>query len=72
VYVETGIVAAVRGWNHERLTIDHEANMTEKTFVENAVHGIAILSAALGFADHAGARRRDLRFRHCGTNSGYA
>src|ERR1022692_3306148 len=67
-----GVLAAVRGRNHERLAVDHEASVAEEAFVEDSVYSFAIVNRTIGFADHTGARGGHLRFRHWGTNSGQA
>ena len=72
VNVEAGILAAVGGRDHEGLAVDDETDVAEKSFIEDAVHGLAIVDAAIGFADHTGARGGHLSLRHCGTNSGQA
>ena len=39
--------ASIAGRDDERLTVDHETNVTDETFVENVIHGFAIIVTAL-------------------------
>src|SRR5579863_8497219 len=63
VNVEARILAPVGGRDHEGLAVDGETDVAEESFVEDAVGRLAIVDAAVGFADHAGARGGHLRFR---------
>ncbi len=47
-----------------------KADVAEKCFVENLVHGLAVVDCAMRFADYARARSGCLQFRHWGTDSG--
>jgi hypothetical protein len=42
----------------------HETGVAEESFVEDAVHSLAIVDSTIGFADHTGTRSGDLGFRH--------
>ena len=54
--VEAIVFASVRGGDHKRLAVGDETHMAQKTFVENAIRGLAIIDAALGFADETSPR----------------
>ncbi len=64
--VEAGVLAAVGGWDHEGLAINHEAGVAEKPFIEDAVHGLAIVDSAIGFADDTSPRGGHFEFRTLG------
>ena len=64
--VETFFSAPVGDWDHNGLAVDYKSHMADESFVEDAVHGVAVVNAALGFADDARPRRRHLGFRRRG------
>src|SRR5437660_12413024 len=39
--------ARVSGGNHERLAVNHEANMADETFVENLIDQVAVVAPAI-------------------------
>ena len=49
--IEVRVFAAIRCRNHKRLAVEREAYVADKSFVEDAVRGLAIINTALGFAD---------------------
>jgi hypothetical protein len=56
VNVEDIYAAAIRSWDHKRLIVDDEADVTEKALVEDAVDGVAVIDSALVLAHNAGTR----------------
>ena len=56
--VENLVNASVIGRDDEGLALDDESNMTDKTLIQNRVHGFAIIFAAIGEALHSRARCR--------------
>ena len=61
--------AAVGSRNHERLSVDGEADVAEKSFIEDAIDGFAIVDATIGFADDTSPRGGHFMFGHLGTDS---
>src|SRR5260370_37839718 len=56
VYVEHISVASERSGDHEGLSVNHEADVAEETFVEDLVDGVAVVNRPLRFAHYARAR----------------
>src|ERR1700674_2222154 len=51
-------VASERSWDHERLSVNQEADVAEESFVEDLVDGVALVNRALRFAHYARAWSR--------------
>jgi hypothetical protein len=56
VNVQNIFLSAVTGRDDEWLAIQHEANMTNETFIQDSVHRVAIVNRALRLTDDACAR----------------
>ena len=59
--------AAVAGWNHKRLIVHDEADVADKTFVQNLVGGCAVVNAALWLANDTGTGSWAMRLGHSGS-----
>jgi hypothetical protein len=70
--VEPIAIASVRCRDHEGLAVDHEANVAQKSFVENAIYSFAIIDTTVRLADQTGPRRWSIGLGHGRTNSGQA
>src|SRR5579862_2254637 len=58
------IFAAIQSWNHKRLPLNREPNMTKKAFVEDPIYSFAVVNSAMGFANHTSPRGWRIGLRH--------
>src|SRR5258708_23460994 len=62
--VEAIVFASVRSGDNKRLAVGDETNVAQETFVENAIRGLAIIDATLGFANDTSPRCGHLGLGH--------
>ena len=55
---------AVRGWDDERLPVQHKSDMANEPFIKNLVSHSAIVNPTMRLADHTRPRSGCLVFRH--------
>jgi hypothetical protein len=55
--VEHALLAAIARWNNEGLTVLHEANVTEKAFVQDSCYRCKIMLASRGITVKFGSAR---------------
>src|SRR5205809_4783968 len=62
--IQRGVLPSVRSRDHKRPAVDGKADVTDESFVENAIHSSAVVNSALGLADDTCPLCGNLRFRH--------
>src|SRR4029077_6152876 len=64
VNVQICILAAVGSWNPKRLPVNAEADMANESFIENAIHRLAVVNRSVRLADHTRMLGWRLGLRH--------